>query len=283
MHRALSLVLAALLAPFSSAQVQSFDELDWTLTNGSVEGDLLMLEMLGYFNDVSSASTVAPEAGRYTFDVSLGSVGPFGEDSCVTTVLDTNVGCATPETVLTHTLDPSSFHGVWTRTWSVWLEVGECLELRAAEEGFALGCSTKAQFENLQFRPPLLAEPAGVSISAGGAQSLELAAPPQHAGSFYWIFGSASGTEPGLPAGAFTLPLNVDAYFLYTLASPNQPPLSGSLGVLDASSFASAGFSLPPGLSGDLVGLSLHHAFAAFSSSGEALYVGGPARVDFLP
>jgi hypothetical protein len=32
----------------------------------------------------------------------------------------------------------------------------------------------------------------------------------------------------------FTLPLNPDAYFALTVNHPNQPPLAGSLGLLDA-------------------------------------------------
>ena len=60
----------------------------------------------------------------------------------------------------------------------------------------------------------------------------------------------------GLP-----VPLNVDAYTQRTLAMPNQPPLSSSLGTLDAAGEAAASFSLPPGSQPSLVGLSLNHAF----------------------
>jgi hypothetical protein len=56
------------------------------------------------------------------------------------------------------------------------------------------------------------------------------------------------------------VPLNPDAYFLFSVAHPGVPPLYGTLGLLDASGFAPAAFALPPGFDPSLAGVVLHHA-----------------------
>ena len=109
--------------------------------------------------------------------------------------------------------------------------------------------------------PSLVADVDLISAGAGGTQSLFLAAGAEHQGRPYLLLGSASGTSPGFPLGGHVLPLNVDAYALYTLAHPNQAPLSGSFGTLDASGGASAAFVLPPGSPASLAGLALNHAY----------------------
>jgi hypothetical protein len=109
---------------------------------------------------------------------------------------------------------------------------------------------------------PLVATPAGVSVSAGGFQTMDLDAGVANAGNPYLLVGSLSGTNPGLPLDNFVLPLNVDSYFLYTLNNPNVPPLTGSFGVLDPQGKAQAFFSLPPAANPNLVGLTVNHAAA---------------------
>lgn len=71
-----------------------------------------------------------------------------------------------------------------------------------------------------------------------------------------------AGTSPGIPLGfGNVLPLQRDRYFFHTLFHANRPPLSGSVGELDAAGHTSAQFRLPRGVALDLVGLTLHHAF----------------------
>lgn len=104
-----------------------------------------------------------------------------------------------------------------------------------------------------------------VSVSAGGAQPLELDAGHQHALETYHVLGSISGTTPGLPHGpGHVVPLNPDAYFLRTLRHPGLPPIARSTGVLDARGHATAAFRLPPSGSIHLIGLTVHHAFLTF-------------------
>ncbi|TAJ23353.1 MAG: hypothetical protein EPO68_03335 [Planctomycetota bacterium] len=101
---------------------------------------------------------------------------------------------------------------------------------------------------------------ATASIAAQGAQSLALSAGSVHAGRAYLLLGSTTGTAPPLAIDGLALPLALDAYFAFTLANPNKPPLSSSFGVLDAAGAAQATVQVPPGTSAALAGLHLWHA-----------------------
>ena len=115
-----------------------------------------------------------------------------------------------------------------------------------------------------QIRPGgINADGRAVGVANGGALSFSLKADPGSAGSLYLMLGSTSGTVPGLPTAAGMLALNPDGYFNFTLTAPNNPPLAGSLGFLTGASTADATFSIPPGLSGSLVGVNAAHAVVA--------------------
>lgn len=131
-------------------------------------------------------------------------------------------------------------------------------------------------------RASLLAEPASISVSAGGAQSLELDAAPGQAANVYLVVGSASGTSPGLPLGVVELPLVPDAYLLLSVTGANQPPFGATLGVLDEVGRAQASWTLPAGSNPALAGLVLNHAFVAFDAVG-ASFASEPARLTLEP
>ena len=123
-----------------------------------------------------------------------------------------------------------------------------------------------------------------VSTSAGGTQPLQLAACPEHAGDFYLLLGSLSGTAPALPLGALDLPLVPDAYTQFTLASPNSPFLPASIGQLDPWGRADTSFRLPPGSAPSFVGQTAHHAFLVFDLANLALEsVSNPTPVLLAP
>ena len=110
-------------------------------------------------------------------------------------------------------------------------------------------------------RRTLRGEPLTAGLTAGGVQSFELEAGAEHAGLPYLFLGTLAGTDPGLPLDPATvLPLNPDAYTLALLGSLGAP-LAGGSGVLDAAGRAAASFTLPQGLSPNLLGLVLHHAY----------------------
>lgn len=99
-----------------------------------------------------------------------------------------------------------------------------------------------------------------IYLLTGGTQTFTLTGGSGLAGKTYLVLGSVSGTAPGFPAGPFTLPLNFDFYFDFTLLNPNTL-IVGSLGVLDASGNATAALTLPPGIDPSLAGLVGHHAY----------------------
>lgn len=118
---------------------------------------------------------------------------------------------------------------------------------------------------------------ASISISNGGAQNFSLDAGAANAGALYLLLGSVSGTSPGTPVDAVVLPLNFDFYTSLTLSSPS-PPLTNSIGALDAQGQGSASFGVPGGvLSATSVGLELDHAFVLFAAN--AYFASNPIGV----
>jgi hypothetical protein len=122
-----------------------------------------------------------------------------------------------------------------------------------------------------------------ISLSAGGAQTLSLDAGPTHAGELYLVLGSLSGWSPGIPAGSLNLPLNLDAYLLLTLQSPNSPPLSGSLGFLNAQGKATCTVSLPAGSSSSLAGTLAFHAGVALNGAFAPTFTSNPVPLSLVP
>jgi streptogramin lyase len=110
--------------------------------------------------------------------------------------------------------------------------------------------------------PSLIGVPATISVGLGGYQVLFTDMGPALAGMAYLALGSASGTDPGIPFGGLTLPLNWDSYLGFTLANPNKPPLTASAGVLNSEGQAVTVFSLSAGSDPSLVGITLSHACA---------------------
>ncbi len=117
-------------------------------------------------------------------------------------------------------------------------------------------------------------DPVWRSISAeiGGAQGLLLQAGAANAGFYYQIVGSLSGTSPGFDLLGTLVPLNLDAYFLFSLTHPNQAPLEVSAGTLNLDGAGAAHIAIPAGLTG-LVGLTAWHAaFVADLGAGTVVF-----------
>ncbi len=106
----------------------------------------------------------------------------------------------------------------------------------------------------------LQSDVAGLSLAAGGTQTMSLNAGPDQAGNPYLVLGSASGTEPGLPTAAGQLPLNPDFYFDLTLLLPNNV-LQTSFGTLDGLGRATTSLTLAPGGDPAFLGTTLQHAY----------------------
>jgi hypothetical protein len=96
----------------------------------------------------------------------------------------------------------------------------------------------------------------------GTSVNFTLNAGASHAGEFYWLLGSATGTSPGFPVSGLTMPLTFDPYTAFTLKHPLDPIFTTLVGFLDVDGRGSAAFNCPPGLDPDLAGITLFHAYA---------------------
>ena len=132
----------------------------------------------------------------------------------------------------------------------------------------------------------LTASPAQLSLTNGGTQSFELDAGVEWAGDLYVLLGSASGTSPGFPVDSAVVPLNPsDLWFVFTLLHANTPPLSQSLGLLDAEGKASASLTIPPAAPPELEALTLNHAFVVLdlSALNHVSFASNPVSLTFSP
>jgi len=154
----------------------------------------------------------------------------------------------------------------------------------AYDEWVAAGKSAPVEMDHaiVSLAPRLEGDVASLSVSAGGTQTLCANAGPAHAGKLYWTLGSLSGTAPGLALGGVLVPLNADAYLLFTAQHPNAGPLPNGLGALDASGRATVSFTLPPGVAASLAGAHVDHAYGVIQGA-SAVAVSNAAGVDLLP
>ena len=120
---------------------------------------------------------------------------------------------------------------------------------------------------NQTTRNGMVADTAEISLAAGGTQGWSLLGGAKRAGDLYLVLGTLTGTSPGLPLGAVTIPLNLDPWFNFTLSKPGQPPLSGTLGFLDSEGAGNAAITLPAGTDPALAGLLLHHSLVTIDAA----------------
>jgi len=119
-----------------------------------------------------------------------------------------------------------------------------------------------------------------LSASSGGTQTMSLASVP-HAGQLYLVAATGSNTTPGTSIDGVLIPLNVDAFTLFSLQSANQPPYQQTLGLLGAGGTAQAALALPAGLATSLVGTTLLHAFVVFN--GAVVFASNAVPLTFEP
>ena len=115
----------------------------------------------------------------------------------------------------------------------------------------------------------LTSDAASISLTTGGQQPLALDSGAAQAGWFYFVFGSVTGTTPGIDfGGGVLLPLNFDIFFNLTLTKPNLAAFGNYRGMLDAAGQAQATFTLPALMDPSLVGVTINHAYLAGSTFG---------------
>ncbi len=131
----------------------------------------------------------------------------------------------------------------------------------------------------------LTGDTTALSASAGGTQSLDLHCGAGNAGKAYFLVGSMSGTEPGLPVGAVTLPLVPDWYMVVTIQAANSTVFSNTFSALDGAGAAAAAVNLAPGLAASFVGTTLCHAYVVFDPppTNTASFASNPFPLTLLP
>ncbi|MHC4920111.1 MAG: hypothetical protein ACYTKC_10980, partial [Planctomycetota bacterium] len=94
---------------------------------------------------------------------------------------------------------------------------------------------------------PLRANVTEIQLSTGGTQVLTLNAGTQLANKSYWIFGSATGTTPGINLYGFNIPLMPDVYTDVCFVNANSTIFSNFKGTLSATGTATASLNVPKG------------------------------------
>ena len=107
-----------------------------------------------------------------------------------------------------------------------------------------------------------------ISIETGGTQKLTVNAGKALANRSYWVFGSVTGTRPGLNLLGVHIPLNPDPYTDIAIAAVNTTAFTKFRGTLDANGLGSASFNVPGNLP-VVSGFTFHHAYVVYDAAGK--------------
>jgi hypothetical protein len=133
---------------------------------------------------------------------------------------------------------------------------------------------------------PLSASPSTISIATGGTHAFTLDAGVPNANRLYWIFGSITGTSPGVTllsaVGSVTIPLVPDPWTSITIASANTTILSKTRGALDGSGKGSASFNVPSTTISAAIGVKFYHAFLAYDANSNYYLASNPVTLTLV-
>jgi hypothetical protein len=107
-----------------------------------------------------------------------------------------------------------------------------------------------------------------IPINAGGTQKLTVNAGKTHANRLYWIFGSITGTKPGVNLLGVHIPLNPDLYTDVAMAAVNTKEFTNFRAKLDTNGTATSSFNVPANLP-VASGFTFHHAYVVYDASGK--------------
>jgi hypothetical protein len=114
-----------------------------------------------------------------------------------------------------------------------------------------------------------------IRITTGGTQRLTVNAGKAHKNLRYWIFGSVTGTTPGVNLLGVHIPLNPDLYTDIAMVHVNTTAFTKFMGTLDANGLATASFNVPANVQAPS-GFTFHHAYVVYDASGK-LYMASNA------
>ncbi|MHC4515016.1 MAG: hypothetical protein ACYS5W_15105 [Planctomycetota bacterium] len=138
----------------------------------------------------------------------------------------------------------------------------------------------------LQPVPALTASPSTISIATGGPHTFTLNAGTANASRLYWIFGSVTGTSPGVTlisaVGAVTIPLVPDFYTTITIAQPNTALLVKTKSALDASGKGQASLMVPKINDQNAIGVKLYHAYLVYDAQNNFHMASNPVTLTLV-
>jgi len=121
------------------------------------------------------------------------------------------------------------------------------------------------------------------SLAKANTQTLNLDAGAVNKGRSYWVFGSYSGTTPGVTLasaiGAVTIPLNYDRWTDITIGLANSAVLVNTKGTFDASGKAKAMIKGGPVKVPSAIGLVLYHAYLVYDQSNNFYMASNPVTL----
>jgi Galactose oxidase, central domain len=125
-----------------------------------------------------------------------------------------------------------------------------------------------------------------VSLTTGGVQKLILDAGAPHGKRLYWIFGSVTGTRPGVnlasAAGTVNIPLNPDIWTGFTIAFANSSTLVNTKAALDVSGGATASIKVPQINLPSAIGVVFYHAYLVYDANSNYFLGSNPVTLTLV-
>jgi len=115
----------------------------------------------------------------------------------------------------------------------------------------------------------------------GGMQTLTLNAGTDLKNKSYWMFGSMTGTLPGIVLSGIHIPLRIDPYTDLTISFANGKEFTNFKGTLSATGTATASLNVPTGL-GIPKGFKFYHAYVVYDgTTGQVFTSSNPVSAEF--
>jgi hypothetical protein len=159
----------------------------------------------------------------------------------------------------------------------------DSLRRRTIVAGGTHGVSSYPTGDTWEYGSPqtLSAHPPTVSIATGGTQTLTLHSARGHGGKLYWIFGSMTGTMPGVSLFGVPIPLNPDAYTVIAIGAVNSKAFTNFRGTFRATGNATALLNIPAKLPIP-IGFKLYHGYVLYDgTTGQVYASSNPVSVEF--
>ncbi len=104
-----------------------------------------------------------------------------------------------------------------------------------------------------------------------------------NASRLYWVFGSITGTSPGVTlassVGSVHIPLNPDFYTDITIGFANSAILAKTRGALDTAGKGSATLNVPKITNSSAIGVKFYHAYLVYDANNNFYLASNPVEL----